>query len=94
MGATDLQKNCLKIISEKTSEIFASRDFLSLPEEAVISILQVDELTCEEIEVFKACLTWAQKNSKISVQETISPLLPFIRFPIIPMLDLSTTVCF
>jgi hypothetical protein len=90
----ELQKFCTDLISEKPEKIFESRDFISIPEKSMISLIQNDNLQMHEVQVWKHVLKWGlAQNPELSsdsislskddlniLKNTLQQCVPFIRF--------------
>lgn len=61
---SELMKPCEKRILLNTAVVFASAGFLECSKEALAHILQMDFLSCTEVDVFEACVAWVQAKSK------------------------------
>lgn len=65
----DLLNAChLRIISD-TMAVFAASDFLECTKEVLAHILQLNSLSCSEVDVFEACMSWIRGKSE---QNTVS----------------------
>ncbi|CAG2207955.1 unnamed protein product [Mytilus edulis] len=65
-----LQTNALKFIAENAIEVLKSEDFLLLPSENIVNILELDSLRVQEVDVIRAVLRWVDHQltkSKIKV---------------------------
>ncbi|CAB4437677.1 unnamed protein product [Rhizophagus irregularis] len=63
----DLQKFCTELISEHPEKIFNSPNFTSIPEKALISLIQHDNLQMGEVQVWEHVLKWGiAKNPGLS----------------------------
>lgn len=56
----DLMQLCVEKIIENTESVFASTSFLDSPKSVLGHILNLDILSCPEVDVFKACIDWVQ----------------------------------
>ncbi|CAB4437683.1 unnamed protein product [Rhizophagus irregularis] len=54
----DLQKFCTELISKKPEKIFNSSDFTSIPEKALISLIQHDKVKMSEVQIWEHVLKW------------------------------------
>ncbi|PKK63328.1 hypothetical protein RhiirC2_142838 [Rhizophagus irregularis] len=54
----DLQKFCTELISKYPEKIFSSSDFTSIPEKALISLIQHDNHQMGEVQVWEHVLKW------------------------------------
>lgn len=61
-----LVKECTIFIILHTEAVFKSADFLNCDESVLARILKLDKLTCSEIDVFKACMSWVSAASEQS----------------------------
>ncbi|RGB37546.1 hypothetical protein C1646_694587 [Rhizophagus diaphanus] len=54
----DLQKFCTELISKQPEKIFNSSDFTSIPEKALISLIQHDKVKMSEVQIWEHVLKW------------------------------------
>ncbi|KAL3309293.1 BTB (POZ) domain containing 6 [Cichlidogyrus casuarinus] len=85
-----LKSMCLREIVMHTSEVLASKRFLSVPKDVVELILQQDMLNVHEFELFHRVMAWAEarcdhmclkvcsSNQRVCLSE---PIFSLIRFP-------------
>lgn len=59
-----LTEFCEDHISVNIKKIFQTKDFLSCKRDLLCQILKLDTLNCTEMEVFDACISWAQEICK------------------------------
>ncbi|XP_055306229.1 galectin-3-binding protein-like [Sitodiplosis mosellana] len=82
----DLDELCEEKIIENTEAVFASRSFLDSPKWVLRYILDLDNFSCSEADVFKACMAWVKSASgaetvtKKRVEKHIGDLFYEIRF--------------
>lgn len=89
----ELKQKCYEIIDVNTDTIFNCENFLVLSPDVMEDILRRDQIRCEEIDAFKALLTWANSNYQSDeLRERLLPLMQFIRFPLIRPRDLYTII--
>jgi len=96
-GNHDFASKCKMFISCHTRDVINSDDFLTLSQQSLREMLMTDQLDVEELELYKALLRWGEKNleknnNSTSLKETLLPLIPFIRFPLILPDDLMNIV--
>lgn len=56
----DLKAMCEEEICVSAEKILKSSSFLKLPHDYLQMVLQRDDLACEEIDIFHACMAWAR----------------------------------
>ena len=86
--AKALEEQCMAIIQRQTQKVFASEAFLNSCDEVVRRILASDYLTVSEIQVFDACVAWAQvkcqkqgiSKAPAALKDALGDLLYLIRF--------------
>ncbi|XP_055313235.1 BTB/POZ domain-containing protein 2-like [Sitodiplosis mosellana] len=80
----DLKNYCEKFISQNSKKLFESDEFQSCDQNMLKRILQMDMLSCPEIDVFHACLTWAKcackRNESENVKQQLGDCFNLIRF--------------
>lgn len=59
-----LQQFCEEQISMHITKVFKSAEFLECDCKILELILKLDQLTCKEVEVFEACISWARAACK------------------------------
>lgn len=64
---TVLKQFCERHISLNSDIVFKSSDFLECDHQVLKHILKMDRLSCPEIEVFEACMSWVKSTSKQDV---------------------------
>ncbi|RHZ60971.1 hypothetical protein Glove_350g47 [Diversispora epigaea] len=89
-----IQDFCNDIIAKHPNTIFESENFLTLPEDALISILERDDLQLEESKIWEYIIQWGKaKNPTLptnlaewtsdnfsTLKETLNKCLPLIRY--------------
>lgn len=60
----ELKEKCKQKIKESPKRIFATNEFRICSREALKNILEIDNLMCDPIDVFNACIEWAKEISK------------------------------
>ncbi|GBC27039.2 carbohydrate-binding module family 13 protein [Rhizophagus irregularis DAOM 181602=DAOM 197198] len=90
----DLQKFCTELISNQPEKIFNSSDFTSIPEKALISLIQHDKVKMSEVQIWEHVLEWGiAKNTGFSsdpssysnddfnaLKNTLQQFIPLIKF--------------
>ncbi|RGB37544.1 hypothetical protein C1646_43964 [Rhizophagus diaphanus] len=90
----DLQKFCTELISKQPEKIFNSSDFTSIPEKALISLIQHDKVKMSEVQLWEHILKWGiAKNPGLStdpssysnddfnvLKNTLQQFIPLIKF--------------
>jgi hypothetical protein len=96
---TDLVNSCLAFIKHHTSAVIASQSFLESSPEVVLHILNLEETTATEIELFEACVAWARsrcapgnRDDPDALRRHLEPMLPHIRFPSMSQEDFASRV--
>ncbi|CAB4438890.1 unnamed protein product [Rhizophagus irregularis] len=54
----ELQKFCIDFMAKSPEKVFKSLDFISLPEESLVSLIKRDDLQMKEVEVWDHVLKW------------------------------------
>ncbi|RHZ60893.1 hypothetical protein Glove_350g34 [Diversispora epigaea] len=85
-----IQDFCNDIITKHPNTIFESENFLTLPEDALISIIKRDDLQLEESKVWEYVIRWGKAKNTIlptNIEEwksddfiTLKQCLPHIRY--------------
>ncbi|RHZ45962.1 hypothetical protein Glove_641g10 [Diversispora epigaea] len=90
----NLENYCNDIIAKHPSIIFENSDFESLPESALISLLERDELQMEEVKIWDYVIKWGisqnptlptnleewSKENFLTLKITLQQCLPLIRY--------------
>ncbi|RHZ48318.1 hypothetical protein Glove_553g47 [Diversispora epigaea] len=91
---TELQNYCNDIIAKHPNLIFESNDFNTLPEAALVSIIQRDDLQLEESKIWDYVIQWGTAQNKTlpsnlndwidrdfqNLKNTLQQCLPHIRY--------------
>ncbi|XP_072275387.1 BTB/POZ domain-containing protein 19 [Pyxicephalus adspersus] len=64
-GQTDLRQRCLAFIERHTQEIVRTQSFRELSDLGIVSILQSDRLTLDEVPLIRAVREWAHVSSVV-----------------------------
>jgi len=99
-GDKDEKHFALAFIEDNTEPVVSSPGWDALSEEKLIAILQSDDLTIDETDLFQACLRWALSECKRRKLDTttehrnlvLKNVLPHIRFPTMSMDQIATVV--
>ena len=89
----ELQKFCTDLIIDEPEKIFKSLDFISIPEKALVSLIQNDNLQANEVQVWENVLKWGlaqnpelpsdlatfSKDDFNTLKNTLQQCIPFIR---------------
>lgn len=59
-----LRNHCEELISENTTNVLTSSDFIECDREVLLNILKMDTINCKETEIFNACIKWARAACK------------------------------
>lgn len=60
-------KVCEKRVQVNTAAVFESADFQACDQQVLAHILKMDQLSCTEVEVFEALMSWVKAKSKQNV---------------------------
>ena len=60
MGESNLEEKCLELLDELAHDALKSEVFTKITSSTVERILQRDTLNIEEMDVYKACVRWAE----------------------------------
>ncbi|HEY9756011.1 MAG TPA: BTB/POZ domain-containing protein [Oculatellaceae cyanobacterium] len=77
-GNYELVTKCLQVIARSFTNTPAS-EIAKLPPECMKLLIQADETTAEEVNIFQGCLSWARARSH-DAKYDMERLLPLIRF--------------
>ncbi|XP_045184616.2 BTB/POZ domain-containing protein 2-like [Mercenaria mercenaria] len=88
-----LQTKCFDYILNNATEVLKSPGFLKVSHSTLFNLLKSDELSEDEVDVFKAALHWSKNNCEDNNQPTdalklrkcLGNALFAIRFPIMPI---------
>lgn len=59
---TPLNEYCTELIGKHIKTLFQLEEFLQCDRSVLCEILQIDSLDCAEMDVFEACIAWAQEK--------------------------------
>ncbi|KAK2173512.1 hypothetical protein NP493_870g01028 [Ridgeia piscesae] len=95
-----LEHRCLQMVQRYSKRVFPSKAFCDISNDTLCKILQSECLSVPEVEVFRACVRWAE--TKCVMQEVdptaqnkraiLGPALYLIHFPCVSLFDFSKTV--
>lgn len=97
-GDESLTKECTLLILQNAQEVIAKDDFLNLSHEALVSLLQPDELIIEdESALFAACIRWCEQHIRREglavtdqeIRKTLGKAIYLIRFPLMTISDFA-----
>src|ERR1044072_5339242 len=91
---SDLQKFGTNLISKEPGKIFNSVDSVSIPEKSLITLIQNDNLSISDVQVWEYVLKWGlaqnpelpsdpfnySKDDFNTLKNTLEPCIPLIRF--------------
>ncbi|RIB12137.1 hypothetical protein C2G38_2201513 [Gigaspora rosea] len=103
----DLQKWCNDIMAKYPDKLFESEDFISFPENALISLIKRDDLQMEERKIWDYVIEWGVAQNPglssdptswtnenfLALKATLKNCLPFIRFFQMTNDDIIDIVC-
>ncbi|GES83733.1 carbohydrate-binding module family 13 protein [Rhizophagus clarus] len=89
-----LQKFCTELISKQPEKIFNSPDFTSISEKVLISLIQLDNLQMNDVQIWEYVLKWGiAQNPELSsdpsnysnddfnaLKNTLQQCIPFVKF--------------
>lgn len=87
-----LQEECLSFIEQNTEEVFKSRGFNEMSEEAVAFVLQSDLLRMDEADILDKATEWATVNSVVTgsgLGKVAKGVICNVRFPLLDPEKLS-----
>ena len=95
----NLVEKCLSIVTKDTKHVFASKSFTNISHVSLARVLQSEKLNVSEIDVFKACIQWAEakkleqsSSSEVTIRSILGELLYAIRFPTMSAEEFSDIV--
>ena len=96
----ELKAKALKVIQNDASEALSSESFTKLSHEALSEVLLMDLKISNEVEVFKACLKWAEykcqelekSTNGANIREVLGNNLFLVRFPTMTVDDFNNSV--
>lgn len=89
MDENDLEDKCLNLLDKSAEDALNSEAFTKLSLSTVEKILTRDTLSIDEMDVYKACLRWAEEECMRQDVEVINFLyLPVSRFKVTCVADL------
>jgi BTB/POZ domain./PHR domain./BTB And C-terminal Kelch. len=89
-GEHRLEKHCWSILSRRTTDILTSDSFIEIERQLLLSILQRDNLSVCEIDVFNAVKQWAEAEclrqnlevTTLNQKNVLADIIHLIRFPV------------
>jgi hypothetical protein len=102
LQSKNLETACLKFIGNRAEEVLASKSVSMLTSEDMSGIIGRDELVSSETSIWDFVVRWGRTSGMEGEEEggtapdviyaRIKPLLPFIRFHLIPVKKLVETI--
>ncbi|KAL3093490.1 hypothetical protein niasHS_004676 [Heterodera schachtii] len=100
LNMEDFALRCLQYIDQNARKLIKSKAFLQIDQNLLGVILERDLLRSSEIKIWNAALRWSdeqcrQKGIECSAEnrrKMLDPVLPNIRFPLIPKEDFTKSV--
>nr|XP_054764785.1 BTB/POZ domain-containing protein 19-like [Lytechinus pictus] len=84
-GQDDLKLTTLGFIEEHTQEVFRTKQFQELSDQALAVILQSSRLLMDEIDILETIKEWASVNSAVQgvpLMKVINSVIQHVRFPL------------
>ena len=86
-----IRAKCFEYVLENADNVLKSEGFISLSKATVEELISCDDLICEELGVFNACIQWAKKRCEEkhmnssedkNLRQELGSILGLIRFPL------------
>ena len=94
----NLVTKCLDVIAEAASSVLKATEFEYLSNDSLAHILDIKKMNRFEVELFQACIRWAQaevqrqNRTHDAAREMLEPFIPKFRFPTMTLEDFSEEV--
>ncbi|KAJ6642729.1 Actin-histidine N-methyltransferase [Pseudolycoriella hygida] len=97
----DLKLHCLEQIGKYTETVFGTDAFLGCSKAALTSILEGDNISCDESKVFNACIEWAKSKCQeggtneptvAQLKHQLADCLHFVQFRLMSPQQISDCV--
>eukprot|EP00457_Paulinella_chromatophora_P007503 gb/GEZN01007526.1/.p1 GENE.gb/GEZN01007526.1/~~gb/GEZN01007526.1/.p1 ORF type:complete len:426 (-),score=27.07 gb/GEZN01007526.1/:207-1484(-) len=93
----------LDIIAENATELMQQPQFLTLPEERLLTFLRCDSLLVEEVKVFEGTLAWGREELKrrqeskeasdtLTLKSVLKNAIPLVRLPLLSLHEIAAKV--
>jgi len=56
---------CWKVVERQSKKVFHSDAFFEISKDTLCRVLRVERLSVHEIDVFRACLHWAERRASL-----------------------------
>ncbi|XP_041356623.1 BTB/POZ domain-containing protein 19-like [Gigantopelta aegis] len=92
-GQDEMKGQALAFIEQNTANVFKSKSFQEMSSESLSTILQSDNLTMDELDIYRAVKEWATVNSVVlgkHVSEVGEGVVQYVRFPLLSPEELAT----
>lgn len=97
---TSLVKKCVTFLESRTEDVLNAATFTETSIQTLIRLLKFNCLTVTELDLFKACLSWATTEchrqeieaSPLNKRKVLGDALFCIHFPAMPLKDFSNVV--
>lgn len=94
----NLEKKCFKIIEENSTELIKSPEFLTISKKSLEKIVNLEMLSCKEIEVFQAVDKWSKNEcernklpvSSLNKRIVVGDIILKIRYGVMSLAEFST----
>ena len=57
--------SCRQVVESQSKKVFHSEAFYEMSKDTLCRVLRVDRLSVHEIDVFRACLHWAERRASL-----------------------------
>ena len=96
----ELVKNCLELIESNTRNVITSKDFKSISQTTLTTLLKLDHMNVSEVELFRAVLRWSDsqcskkgmKPTRENKRSVIGDAIYHLRFLAMPRNDFTHNV--
>jgi hypothetical protein len=84
-----LRQRCLEVVERQSKRVFHSESFFEISKETLCRVLRAERLSVHEVDVFRACLHWAERRVSLlnlaptatNRRQVLGEALKLIHFP-------------
>lgn len=93
-----LLAKCNKFFAKRADKLFFSDEVLEFDEDMILSLVQMDSLRIEEIDLWNACMRWGNhqlkkpENKDKKLKDVVEKIIPHIRYPLMTSEDLYKVI--
>ena len=94
-GELDMEKSCLEIIEQNTTEALATDEFMNISNVTLGIVLDSDKLSMDEVDIFEKACEWASEKTDEthSIRDILGENIYKMRFPVMTIKEFNDRIC-